>query len=161
MRTTTTVFALAAAAALVAANAHAEKDKAGFERIAPEDVKWSDRPGYDGVKFATLFGDPSKPGLYVIRAKFSPGAMTRPHWHADERYVTVLQGTWYSGEGDTFEPDKTVPLKPGSLMIHPAKGHHYDGAKNEEVIVQIIGIGPSSTVPIDPKQGNTGRSIKP
>jgi hypothetical protein len=161
MRTTTTVFALAAAAALVAANAHADKDKAGFVRIPPEEVKWTDRPGYDGVKFAMLVGDPSKPGLYVIRAKFSPGAMTRPHWHADERYVTVLQGTWYTGEGDTFEPDKTQPLKQGSLMIHPAKGHHYDGAKDEEVIVQIVGIGPSSTILIDPKQGNTGRSTKP
>ncbi|HEX3765356.1 MAG TPA: cupin domain-containing protein [Kofleriaceae bacterium] len=161
MRTTTTVFALAAAVALVAVDARADKDKAGFVRVAPEEIKWNDQPGYDGVKFATLFGNPSKPGLYIIRAKFSPGAMTRPHWHPDERYVTVLQGTWYTGEGDTFEPDKTTPLKPGSLMIHPPKGHHYDGAHDEEVIVQIIGIGPSATNLIDPKQGNTGKWKKP
>ena len=160
MRTTTTVFALAAAVALVAVNARADKDKAGFVRVAPEDIKWTDRPGYDGVKFAVIQGDPSKPGLYVIRAKFSPGAMTRPHWHPEERYVTVLQGTWYAGEGDSFEPDKTVPLKQGSFMVHPAKAHHYDGAKDEEVIVQIIGIGPSATNLIDPKQGNTARSKK-
>lgn len=146
--------------AVVVSIARAEKDKAGFVRTPPEAVVWKDQPGYDGVKFAVLAGDPSKPGLYVVRAKFSPGTMTRPHWHPEERYVVVLQGTWYTGEGDTFDPDKTVPLKPGSFMQHPAKAHHYDGAKDEEVIVQIVGIGPSGTTLVDPKQGYTGRSIK-
>lgn len=161
MRTRTTVFAvLAATAVLLTVNARADKDKASFVRVTPDEVKWMERPGYDGVKFAVIHGDPSKPGVYVIRAKFSPGAMTRPHWHPEDRFVTVLQGTWYTGEGDTFEPDKTTPLKAGSFMLHPAKAHHYDGAKDEEVIVQIIGIGPSATNLVDPKQGNTGRSKK-
>jgi hypothetical protein len=26
---------------------------------------------------------------------------------------------------------------------------HYDGAKDEEVIVQITGMGPSGTIPVD------------
>ena len=161
MRTRTTVFmALAAAVVLLAVNASADKDKAGFVKVTPDEVKWMERPGYDGVKFAVIQGDPSKPGIYVIRAKFSPGTMTRPHWHPEERYVTVISGTWYAGEGDAFEPDKTVPLKPGSFMLHPAKAHHFDGAKDEEVVVQIIGIGPSATHLVDPKQGNTGRSKK-
>ncbi len=162
MRTRTAIFAaLAAAVVLLTVNARADKDKAGFVRVTPDEVKWTERPGYDGVKFAVIQGDPSKPGVYVIRAKFSPGAMTRPHWHPEDRYVTVLQGTWYTGEGDAFDPDKTLPLKAGSFMMHPAKAHHFDGAKDEEVIVQIIGIGPSATHLVDPKQGNTGRSKKP
>jgi hypothetical protein len=161
MHTRTTVFAaLAATAVLLTVNARADKDKAGFVRVTPDEVKWMDRPGYDGVKFAVIQGDPTKPGVYVVRAKFSPGAMTRPHWHLEDRFVTVLQGTWWAGEGDSFEPDKTTPLKAGSFMLHPAKAHHYDGAKDEEVIVQIIGIGPSATNLVDPKQGNTGRSKK-
>jgi len=45
-------------------------------------------------------------------------------------------------------------------MMHPAKAHHYDGAKDEEVIVQIIGIGPSNTTMIHPEQGHTGHSVK-
>ena len=151
---------LAAAVATLTVNARADKDKAGFVRVAPEEIVWKDRPGYDGVKFATIQGDPSKPGVYVIRAKFSPGAMTRPHWHPEDRYVIVVAGTWYTGEGDTFEPDKTVPLKTGSFMLHPAKAHHYDGAKDEEVIVQIIGVGPSNTTLIHPEQGNTARWVK-
>jgi quercetin dioxygenase-like cupin family protein len=161
MRTTMTVFAaLAAALALLTVSASADKDKAGFVRVTPEEVVWSDRPGYDGVKFAVIQGDPTKPGIYVVRAKFSPGTMTRPHWHPEDRYVIVVQGTWYTGEGDTFDPDKTLPLKAGSFMLHPAKAHHYDGAKDVEVVVQIIGMGPSNTTLVDPKQGHTGRSTK-
>lgn len=159
---TTLATALAAALAMLAASAGADKPKdgAGFVRVPPDEIKWMERPGYDGVKFAIVHGDPTKPGVYVIRAKFSPGSMTRPHWHPEDRFVTVLQGTWYTGEGDSFEPDKTQPLKAGSFMLHPAKAHHYDGAKDEEVIVQIIGIGPSATNLVDPKQGNTGKSKK-
>jgi quercetin dioxygenase-like cupin family protein len=159
-RTTTASTALAAALAFLAVNAGAEKDKTGFVRITPEEVVWNDRPGYDGVKFATIQGDPSKPGIYVVRAKFSPGTMTRPHWHPEDRYVIVVAGTWYTGEGDNFDPDKTVPLKAGSFMLHPAKAHHYDGAKDEEVIVQIVGMGPSGTTLVHPDLGSTGRSSK-
>jgi hypothetical protein len=162
MRTTTSVFvAVAVALALLAVDAGAgnDKDKGGFVRVTPDQVVWKDRPGYEGVKFAIIQGDPSKPGIYVVRAKFSPGTMTRPHWHPEDRHVTVLAGTWYAGEGDTFDPDKTVPLKPGSYMMHPAKAHHYDGAKDEEAIVQIIGVGPSDTTLVHPEKGHTGRSL--
>jgi len=151
---------LAAALTLLTMTATAEKDRAGFVRITPEDIVWQTRPGYDGVKFATLQGDPAKPGLYVIRAKFAPGTMTRPHWHPEDRVIVVVSGTWYTGEGDTFEPEKALPLKPGSFMLHPGKAHHYDGAKDEEVVVQIVGIGPSATTLVHPEQGHTGRSIK-
>ena len=161
MRTTMTVFAASLASLILfTASAGADKNKAGFVRVTPEEVAWADRPGYDGVKFAVIQGDPSKPGVYVVRAKFSPGTMTRPHWHPEDRYVIVVSGTWYTGEGDAFDPDKTVALKPGSFMLHPAKAHHYDGAKDEEVVVQIIGMGPSNTTLIDPRQGHTGSSIK-
>src|SRR5215471_17532908 len=146
--------------ALLSATALAKDDRPAFVRVTPEEVVWTDRPGYEGVKFASIQGDPSKPGIYVVRAKFSPGTMTRPHFHPEDRFVTVLSGTWYTGEGDSFEPDKTVPLKAGSFMLHPARAHHYDGAKDEEVIVQIVGMGPSGTTVVHPAEGNTGRSIK-
>ena len=47
---------------------------------------------------------------------------------------------------DSFDRDKTVPLEPGSYMMHPAGAVHYDGAKDQEVIVEIKGIGPASTI---------------
>ena len=99
----------------------------------------------------TVFGDPAKPGLYAIRRRFKPGEMSRPHYHDKERLVTVIKGTWYTGEGDVFDPARTTAVKTGGFMLHPAGFHHWDGAKDQEVIVQIIGMGPVSTVNTEKK----------
>jgi quercetin dioxygenase-like cupin family protein len=99
----------------------------------------------------TVFGDPAKPGLYAIRRRFKPGEMSRPHYHDKDRLVTVIKGTWYTGEGDVFDPAKTTPVKTGGFMLHPAGLHHWDGAKDNEVIVQIIGMGPVQTVNTEKK----------
>ena len=97
----------------------------------------------------SVFGDPSKPGLYAIRRRFKPGEASRPHYHDQDRLVTVIKGTWYTGEGDVYDMNKTTPIRAGGFMLHPAGLHHYDGAKDEEVIVQIIGMGPVQTVNIE------------
>ena len=98
-----------------------------------------------------VFGDPAKPGLYAIRRRFTPGEMSRPHYHDKDRLVTVIKGTWYTGEGDVFDPAKTTPVRTGGFMFHPAGFHHWDGAKDQEVIVQIIGMGPVQTVNTEKK----------
>jgi quercetin dioxygenase-like cupin family protein len=138
----------------------AEEDAPGFVRIAPEDIEWKPLPGYEGVRVAVLVGEPSKPGLYVVRVNFPPGLMSRPHYHPDDRYAVVLKGTWWTGTGDEFDPDKTVPLTPGSFMKHPAGGHHFDGAKDQEVIIQLTGYGPTATTLLHPEDGHTGHSLK-
>jgi quercetin dioxygenase-like cupin family protein len=144
---------LIAGSVLIALSALAATDDKGFVRIAPDEVQWKDLPNGRGAQIATLQGDPTKPGIYVQRVKFPPHVMDRPHWHPEERHVTVLKGTWYTGTGDKFAPEHAVPLKPGSYMMHPAKAVHWDGsASDEEVIVQVIGYGPSGTTPEDPSQ---------
>jgi hypothetical protein len=124
-----------------------------FIRVTPTEVHWHDIPGGHGAQQATLFGDPNKPGMYVVRVKFPPHVMTLPHWHPNARFATVLEGTWYTGTGDTFDIAHAVRLKPGSFMMHPAKATHWDGSGgNETVIVQIIGDGPTKGGQVDPKQ---------
>jgi quercetin dioxygenase-like cupin family protein len=129
----------------------AAQDEKGFIRINPEDVQWKDAPVMKGLQVANIEGDPSKPGaIYVQRVKFSPGVTARPHFHPEDRHIVVLKGTWYTGTGEDFDMNKTIPLKAGSYMKHPAKAVHFDGAKDEEVIVQITGIGPGTTTPVKP-----------
>ena len=53
--------------------AHSERDEMGFVRITPEEVQWKELPGYGGLQYAVIEGDPSKQGLYVVRVKFPPG----------------------------------------------------------------------------------------
>jgi quercetin dioxygenase-like cupin family protein len=114
----------------------------------------------DEIKTGTIFGDPSKPGMYVTRNRFAPGTGSRPHYHDQDRYVTVIKGTWYVSlgpESDVYNPDKMTALKPGSFVVHPAFGHHYDGAKDEEAIVQIMGMGPVKTVQLEAGAEGRGR----
>jgi quercetin dioxygenase-like cupin family protein len=161
MRTRYVIVMMLATGGLLTPAGRTNAEKAdGIVSVTPGEVVWTERPGFEGIKFATIAGDPSKPGIYVIRVKFSPGRMTRPHWHPEDRHVIVISGTWYMGEGDAFDPEKTVPLKPGSYARHPAKVHHYDGAKDEEVVLQIVGYGPSGTTLVHPELGDTGSSRK-
>jgi quercetin dioxygenase-like cupin family protein len=140
-------------AAVCAAVSGIARDNPDFVRITPAQIHWQDVPDGHGVQQAILLGDPDKPGIYVIRVRFPPHIMDVPHWHPNARYVTVLEGTWYTGTGDTFDLSRAVPLKPGSVMLHPAKATHWDGSGGAEaVIVQIIGEGPASTTQVDPSK---------
>jgi hypothetical protein len=122
---------------------------AKFVNITPVDVKWDlewKTPwGAGSTPMAVLDGDPSAPGIYVVRVRYPPNVFTRPHWHGEDRHIVVLNGTWYMGTGDNFDPSKTVPLPVGSYAKHPAGGVHWDGAKDEEVVLQVVGIGPLTT----------------
>jgi quercetin dioxygenase-like cupin family protein len=119
----------------------------GFVRIDADDIK----PG-------TLYGDTRKPGMYVQRVRFGPGQGTKPHYHDQDRYITVLKGTWWvalGADADVYTPEKMTPLKPGSFIFEPANGHHYDQARDEEVVVQIIGPGPVRTTQVAPTDAST------
>jgi quercetin dioxygenase-like cupin family protein len=130
-------------------------DGTEFFRILPGQEKWVDYKGDGaqfGIKEAFIFGDPSKPGLYVIRLKFPPGVMSSPHSHPETRIGTVIEGTWWTGTGEKFDPDSTIGIPVGGIMVHPAGKIHYDGARGEETIVQMMGIGPSGKKTVDPSQ---------
>ena len=161
MNRLSTTLALVAALILVPAavtQADLKSDANGFTTLQAGEEVWGDYPGIAGIKRMVVYGDPSKAGVYVIRAKFSPGVMSMPHTHPEDRLVTVIRGTWWSGTGPDFTPDKTVGMQPGAFMLHPAGEAHFDGAKDQEVVVQLIGVGPSGTSFIHPELGTVGKS---
>ena len=123
-----------------------QPDARGFVRLSPEEVKWVAYPGIGGelgMQQALLYGDPAKPGVYVIRVRFPKGVMGHPHSHPDDRMAVVLKGTWWTSTSETFDPANTAPVGVGGYMMHPKGQIHFDGAKDEEVIVQVVGFGPS------------------
>lgn len=46
---------------------------------------------------------------------------------------------------------------PGSFIYEPAFGHHYDQARNEEVLVQLMGLGPANTTSLENNGAGGGR----
>jgi hypothetical protein len=115
----------------------------------PDQIAWKDDPM--GAKMAVLAGDPSKPGLYVVLVKWTPHHMSHPHWHPNDRFITVISGTWWVGTGAKFDPDKTVPMPAGSFVTHFGKQIHYDGAKDSEAVLEIVGEGPATATPAEAK----------
>lgn len=108
----------------------------------PDQIQWTDEA--IGAKSAVMFGDPGKPGLYVVLVKWTAHHMSRPHFHPNDRFVTVLSGTWWVGTGSKFDPDSTVPLPAGSFVRHFGKQIHYDGAKDGDAVLEIVGEGPAT-----------------
>jgi quercetin dioxygenase-like cupin family protein len=98
--------------------------------------------------------------MYVVRNTFPAGRIGTPHFHDQDRYITVLKGTWWVSlgpESDSGDPNKMIPMKAGSYVFHPANGHHFDGTKNEEAMVQIIGMGPVTTTRVKSTGGTAQR----
>ena len=122
----------------------AELDARSVEFKTAKDIKWV-RNSAGTNEQAILFGDPAKPGPYVVRIKWLPGNFSKPHFHNSDRFFVVISGTWWVGTGKAFDKESTVPIPAGSYVIHKGGQVHFDGAKGEEAIIQVSGIGPVTT----------------
>jgi hypothetical protein len=72
----------------------------------------------------------------------APNTKTRPRYYDQNRWVTVLKGTWWVGEGDVFRTEKLIAVREGGVMYLPANMKHFDVAGSGDVVLQIIGSGP-------------------
>lgn len=137
-----------AAAILLVPGRSAEPDPKAVSYTLPDKLEW--RKG-DNNDTATVQGDPSKPGLYIQLLKWHPNKMSRPHFHSTERYITVLSGTWWIGTGPKYDPASTYPAPAGTYVVDRANGIHYDGAKDTECLLEIVGMGPVTTTAAEAK----------
>jgi quercetin dioxygenase-like cupin family protein len=118
----------------------------------PNDIEFK-APLSPGPQSATLYGDPTKPGVYVQRTKFPPGTKVMPHWHPDEwRTAIVLSGTLYFGVGEQWDESKMKAYPAGTFYSEPPKTPHYVWVKEGEVIIQTTGMGPTAINMIPQKQ---------
>jgi len=142
-------FALLFASAPLRSPAAADLNPAALIYKLPGQLEWKE--ALPGAKMAVLQGDPAKPGLYIVLIKWSPNSMSRPHFHPHDRFITVISGTWWVGTGAHFDPATTVPMPAGSFVTHFGKQIHYDGAKDQEAMIEIVGEGPATATPAEAK----------
>jgi hypothetical protein len=117
-------------------------DRAMRDFKMPQEFEWKSRPN-SASQTAALFGDPTKPGLYIQLLKRGPDDWSQPHSHPNDRFITVLAGTMKIGTGAKFDKDRTVSLGPGSVIRDIANQMHYDGTGPEGLTIQIMGMGPA------------------
>lgn len=99
-----------------------------------------------------MVGDPTKPGFYMVYNKWTKGNhFSHPHFHPNDRYIVVLQGTWWVSTSKKFDPSTTVPMPAGSFVTHFGKQVHWDGAKDEDAVLLIMGEGPATATSAEEK----------
>ena len=135
---------LPAVAAL--ALAAAAPDPRVLSYTLPDHLEWAGDPKA-GPQTIRLWGDPAKPGPYAVLVRWPPHQMSRPHTHPYDRHVVVVSGVWWVGSGRTYDPASTTPLPAGTVVTHFAGQPHYDGAKDEACVIEIVGEGPATTTP--------------
>jgi hypothetical protein len=131
---------------LLGSSTAADLNPAALAYKLPNQITWVDQA--NGAKQAVLSGDPTKPGLYVVLTRWPAGYMSRPHFHPNDRFITVISGMWWVGTGSKYDPDSTVPLPAGTFVKHFGKQIHYDGAKDEDVVLEIVGEGPATATEV-------------
>jgi quercetin dioxygenase-like cupin family protein len=136
--------------ALIVFGSSARSEPLAAQRIAPDEIKWEQ--GQLGVQRAHLVGDDKKPGIYVYRVRFPANHKVQPHFHPDERVVTILSGTLYLGYGENFDESVMKALPPGSMWTEPARQPHFVFAKDGAVEFEVVGSnGPSGITRIEAK----------
>src|SRR6202035_5395146 len=124
-----------------------ELNPAAISYKLPDQINWVHAP--NGSDSAVLRGDPSKPGPYIVLTKWTAHHMSHPHFHPNDRFIMVLSGTWWVGTGTKFDPDSTVAMPAGTFVTHYGKQIHYDGAKDEDAVLEIVGEGPATSTPAE------------
>src|SRR6202521_552658 len=142
------VVAGSAALLLLGSAKAADLNPAALKMQLPDQIKWVDDLKR-GESSALLAGDPEMPGLYVQLVKWHAHHMSRPHFHPNDRFIYVISGTWWVGTGTKFDPDSTKAMPAGTFVTHFGKQIHYDGAKDEECVLEIVGQGPPPPQPAE------------
>ena len=141
---------LGAAAGGLAMAAPVKPDPAHIAMTLPKDIKWTIDANF-GEQVAYIMGDPAKPGPYIMLIKWAPHTMSTPHKHNSDRFVYVVSGTWWVSDSPHYDPSTTYPLPAGSVGIDKANQIHWDGAKDEPVVLELFGEGPADTVKVPEK----------
>jgi len=129
--------------------------------VLPDDLKWGPAPPAlpAGSQMAVLDGDPSKEGMFVLRAKLPDGYTIPAHWHSTDEHVTVVSGSFGIGIGDSVDKAKVRYLPAGSYVRLGKEQRHYAIAKGETVI-QVHAMGPFDLHYVNPADDPTKKADK-
>ena len=123
------VVAVAVGAALMACSDRKEQPASAFTKtggqllVRAKNIQWSPAPASlpAGAKAALLQGNPGETGRYVIRVLFPANYRIPFHSYANAMDVTVVSGTLYVANTQTFDKKKAFAIKPGDFYHLPAQ----------------------------------------
>lgn len=124
----------------------------------PDALEWGPAPAIldAGARMAVIEGNPAEAGEFTLRLRMPAGYRIAPHYHPVTEHVTVLQGTFLVGMGESFDESAMMALPVGTFGAIPAGMRHYALAQ-DEVIIQLHGVGPWRLIYVDPADRPNGR----
>lgn len=133
-----------------------------FRAVLPENIDWQPFASFPPpVRLAVVVGRPSEPAPYVIRVKVPAGVRLMPHRHPEDRVYTVIEGVFYIGLGDRFDPDALTAYPPGSVVVLPGGTAHFHWAKSGGYVSQVTTIGPLGLDYVDPADDPRNQGSRP
>jgi quercetin dioxygenase-like cupin family protein len=117
----------------------------------PPEIKWNPGPPSlpAGSEIAVLSGDPKAEGPFVMRLRLPAKYKIPPHWHPAHEHVTVIEGGFWLGHGETWNDKSLKELGPGGFAMMPPKHSHFVATKKKTVI-QVHAWGPWAIHYINP-----------
>lgn len=146
-----TLISTSIAGAQSAAQSGAAAEKPHAIVATPSAIQWGAAPAIlpAGAQLAVLEGNPAEKGEFTMRLSMPDGYRIPPHFHPATEHVTVVEGTFNVGMGDTFDAGKLSALPVGTFAALAPGVRHFAMAKGRTVI-QLHGIGPWSLVYVNP-----------
>ena len=124
-------------------------DPTHIPMVFGKDIPWK---GENGEHTAALFGDPAKPGPYMVKYIWYPGNFSKPHYHNNERFAYVVSGTWWTSTSKVYDERTTYPVHAGTVAVDKLRGIHWDGSRTgekEPAVLILAGTGPNITQQVD------------
>ncbi len=111
--------------------------------VLPDELEWNPVESLPpGARAALIEGNLSEREPFTLRLWFPANYEIPAHTHPTTERVTVLSGTLYLATGDELTRANAVALPPGSVKIMPPGTKMWGYTGDEEVVIQLNGIGP-------------------
>jgi hypothetical protein len=123
----------------------------------PGTLRWAPAPAIlpRGAEIAVIEGNPAEPGEFTMRLSMPAGYRIPPHFHPVTEHVTVIEGTFFVGMGDTADTTKATALPPGTFAALKEGVRHFAFTRGR-TIIQLHGVGPWSLTYVDPADDPRG-----
>jgi hypothetical protein len=116
-------------------------------------MKWMDGSAVGlppGSQLAVVSGDPTKAGMFVVRAKMPANYTVPPHHHPSDEKVSVKSGGPLSyGMGDKMDPANAGTLNKGYHVTMQAQMNHWVMA-SAPTEIEVTGMGPFQITYVNP-----------
>jgi len=124
-------------------------------------LKWGPAPPVfpAGAQMAVLQGDPGQAGTYTVRLRMPAGYKIQSHYHPLDENLTVMQGQFMVGMGDSFSTKGAMSMPVGAFASVPANQHHFAWTKGRTT-VQVHGTGPFQLTYVNPADDPQNKKAK-